>query len=108
MQLPNRMVSLLTNPNFLVIVAFTGGIVGFFNCVISQLQQIACSSGYTDTITGAGIITCLVSGLFGGVFASYLSRRTGKTEELAKVRYVLSYCIYVRLIRLSDSTRVPR
>ena len=77
---------LLTNYNFLVIVCCVGGVVGFFNCLISQIQQIACSSGYEDGVTGAGVIACLVSGLVGGVFASYLSKRTGKTEELAKVR----------------------
>ena len=37
---------LLTNKNFVVIMLMTGGSMGYFNALITQMQQFLCARNY--------------------------------------------------------------
>jgi hypothetical protein len=46
------MKALATNPSFIVVVLTVGGSVGFFNTVLTLLQQFTCSRGYSNEFSG--------------------------------------------------------
>lgn len=61
---------LMTNGPYVIIVLTIGGAVGFFNAMLTMLQQFMCSRGYTNEFSGlcgslfVGMCTCFLSHMF--------------------------------------------
>ena len=58
--------SLLTNKNYLVIALLTGGSMGYFNALITQMQQFLCARNYDTWVTGAVSASFMLVGTLGG------------------------------------------
>ena len=67
--------SLLTNKNYLVIMLLTGGSMGYFNALITQMQQFLCARNYEPWVTGAVSASFMLLGTIGGALqAGWLNR----------------------------------
>ena len=58
---------LLSNKTFIVIMAVTASSTGYFNALITQMQQFLCSRNYENWLTGAVTASFMVSGFVGGL-----------------------------------------
>ena len=57
---------LLTNKNYIVIMLLTGGSMGYFNALITQMQQFLCARNYDIWVTGAVSASFMLVGTVGG------------------------------------------
>ena len=57
---------LLTNKNYIVIMVLTGGSMGYFNALITQMQQFLCARNYDIWVTGAVSASFMLVGTVGG------------------------------------------
>ena len=76
---------LLTNKYYVVLAIALGGGVGFFNTLATQMQQFACSRGYSDETSGLAVTIMIVSGMFGSMILGAIVATTGKLEEVIKL-----------------------
>ena len=67
--------SLLTNKNFVVIMLLTGGSMGYFNALITQMQQFLCARNYEPWVTGAVSASFMLLGTIGGALQAGWSIR---------------------------------
>lgn len=91
---------LLTNKNFLVLVLSVGGAIGFFNAIISQLQQLMCARGYEVWFSGLCGALVLLSGIVGGGFSTFVATKTGKLEETAKIALSVGVILIILILEL--------
>ena len=82
--------SLLTNRNYLVIMLLTGGSMGYFNALITQMQQFLCARNYEPWVTGAVSASFMLLGTIGGALQAGWSNRIW---DLKFNRVAL--CVYV-------------
>lgn len=95
-----RLKMLLTNKNFLVLVLSVGGAIGFFNAIISQLQQLMCARGYEVWFSGLCGALVLLSGIVGGGFSTFVATKTGKLEETAKIALSVGVILIILILEL--------
>lgn len=81
---------MFTNWNYMVIAVNVGGMIGFFNCIISQLQQMFCSIGYAPSFAGITGALAMLSGLVGCFIFAIIYQFYGHLETLAKLAIGLS------------------
>ena len=67
--------TLLTNKNFVVIMLMTGGSMGYFNALITQMQQFLCARNYEPWVTGAVSASFMLLGTIGGALQARWSNR---------------------------------
>ena len=67
--------TLLTNKNFVVIMLMTGGSMGYFNALITQMQQFLCARNYEPWVTGAVSASFMIIGTIGGALQAGWSNR---------------------------------
>ena len=81
--------SLLTNKNYIVIALLTGGSMGYFNALITQMQQFLCARNYDTWVTGAVSASFMLVGTLGGALqggpiGSELKILLSKATEMVK------------------------
>ena len=70
--------SLLTNKNYLVVMLLTGGSMGYFNALITQMQQFLCARNYDAWVTAAVSASFMFVGTLGGALQGGWSDRIGR------------------------------
>ena len=75
---------LLANRSYVVLCLVLGSGLGFFNALATQMQQFACSRGYTDEFAGLAVTAMILGGFGGSLFMGVVVNRTGKLEEVMK------------------------
>ncbi len=97
------MKSLLTNGAYMTIVVTIGGAVGFFNTVLTLIQQFMCSRAYEITFSGLCGSLLLGTGLLGAVGAAVIVAKTKRLTETAKIMVglaALDGIVIVMLLRM--------
>ena len=76
---------LITNKIFVVLMLVLGSGLGFFNVLATQVQQFACSRGYSDEFSGLSVTVMIIAGVFGSTFMGGVVVKTGRLEEVMKI-----------------------
>ena len=76
---------LLSNKNFIVIMGVTGASTGYFNALITQMQQFLCSRNYGNWLTGAVTASFMAAGLIGGGIQALVAGKTGHIASVGKI-----------------------
>lgn len=96
---------LMTNGPYVIIVLTIGGAVGFFNAMLTMLQQFMCSRGYTNEFSGLCGSLFVGTGVIGAIMSSYIVAKTGKL--LATTKIMVAFAAFVGIaitlvLRLPD------
>ena len=78
---------LFTNKNYIVIMIIQGMSIGYFNALITQMQQILCSRNYEHWLTSAVTASVMLSGIVGGGIQSFIAGKTGHIASVGKISY---------------------
>ena len=89
---------LLSNKTFMVIMAVTASSTGYFNALITQMQQFLCSRNYENWLTGAVTASFMVSGFVGGLIQAFIAGKTGHVASVSKLS--LNFGIFFMLATL--------
>ena len=79
------MKKLLTTKAYWFLMVVVGGAIGYFNVMITQLQQLMCARGYSDTLSGLCGSLLLGTGFIGAILFGILVEKTGKMTLIAKI-----------------------
>ena len=61
--------------------------IGYFNALITQMQQILCSRNYEHWLTSAVTASVMLSGIVGGGIQSFIAGKTGHIASVGKISY---------------------
>ena len=78
---------LFTNKNVTVIMIIQGLSIGYFNALITQMQQLLCSRNYDNWLTGAVAASFMLSGVIGGGIQSFIAGKIGHIASVGKIFY---------------------
>ena len=76
---------LLSNKNYIVIMGVTASSTGYFNALITQMQQFLCSRNYENWLTGAVTASFMAAGLIGGGIEMFIAGKTGQIASVGKI-----------------------
>ena len=88
---------LLTNKSYVTLTVVLGAGLGFFNALATQMQQFACSRGYSDEFAGLSVTFMIIAGFVGSILIGAIVAKTGKLEESMKISGSLA-CLFGFLI----------
>ena len=78
---------LFTNKNYIIIMIIQGASIGYFNALITQMQQLLCSRNYDNWLTSAVSASFMLSGVIGGGIQSFIAGKTGHIASVGKIFY---------------------
>ena len=84
---------ILSNKFYPMLMVVLGAGLGLFNCLATQMQQFACSRGYSDQFGGLAVTVMIIGGFFGSMLMGAVVAKTGKLEEVLKITGGLA-CIF--------------
>ena len=64
-----------------------GASIGYFNALITQMQQLLCSRNYDNWLTSAVSASFMLSGVIGGGIQSFIAGKTGHIASVGKIFY---------------------
>ena len=76
--------SICTNRAFLVIFVFLGACMGCVSSMMTKIEQIMCSRGYTDQLSGLAGSLILTSAAIASIPIGLLAYRTGRFSLICK------------------------
>ena len=79
------MILLFKNKNYIVIMGITGVSFGYFNALITQMQQFLCSRNYDNWLTGAVTASFMAAGFIGGGIEAFIAGKTGHIASVGKI-----------------------
>ena len=86
------MKQLLKNKSYLVLVLVVGGAVGFFNAVLTLMQQFMCSRGYDNSFSG--LCGSLLLGT--GVIGMHVHPKCRRSVKIIIIPFDLNLLFYCR------------
>ena len=63
----------------------TASSTGYFNALITQMQQFLCSRNYENWLTGAVTASFMAAGLIGGGIEMFIAGKTGQIASVGKI-----------------------
>ena len=102
--LPNMKV-LLMNKAFVIMFLFVGGAMGYISCISTKIEQIMCSRGYSDQLSGLSGSLILFVGFFASFPFGIVAYKTGRLTLVCKlcgVGGVMAMCLIAYFMRLPD------
>lgn len=78
---------LFTNKNYITIAFLQGASIGYFNALITQMQQLLCSRNYDNWLTSAVTACFMLSGVIGGGIQAFIAGKTGHIASVGKIFY---------------------
>ena len=78
---------LLTNGNYVTIMCILGCSLGFFNALMTQVEEMLCARNYESWMTSAVSVAFLVPGFVGGGIQSFIAGKTGHMASVGKISY---------------------
>ena len=65
--------------------SITGSATGYFNALITQMQQFLCSRNYENWLTAAVTASFMSAGLVGGGLEAFIAGKTGHIASVGKI-----------------------
>lgn len=95
---------LFTNWPFIVMFLFVGGAMGYVSTISTKIEQILCSRGYTDQLSGLSGSLILLCGFLASFPFGLIAHKTGKYTLLCKLS---GFIVITSLVMIGYFMRVP-
>ncbi|CAB4057693.1 MSFD7 [Lepeophtheirus salmonis] len=94
---------LMTNFPFIIIFLFLGAAMGYISTLSTKIEQLLCSKGYSDQLSGLSGSLILLWGFIASFFFGFLAIKVKKIVLICKTSGLIElYCAKLSEIRLVD------
>jgi len=94
------MKSAFTNVEYMLLFLITGGSVGFYNCISTQLSQMMCSRGYSNEAAGITGSLLLGTGFIGAICSGLIVEKYGRIEVVAKLFFAVAGLVGIGFLQV--------